>query len=82
MADVGSGGRAIDVRTKKIKERRLKHDILKLEAATDDYEIRILEAEAQIERYKESIEATKKAIAQKQQEILQLQRAGETVTNG
>lgn len=69
MADRSATGKPLDHRTQQIKLRKIQHDIHALEVTIERTEIQVLEAEANIARYHEAIEATRAAIAAKQEEL-------------
>ena len=63
MADITPGGRPVgDDRAGIIQQKRTLHQIHALENTVEKYEIDILEAEANIARQRESIEATETRI--------------------
>ncbi len=69
MADLSAGKKPVDARQAKIRLRRMEHEINSMKNSVDKFEIDILEAEQNIIRIGESIEATGARIADKQAEL-------------
>jgi uncharacterized protein YqgV (UPF0045/DUF77 family) len=73
MADLSTGGNPRDERAALIKRRRLAYEANAMQTTVEKYEIDILEAEANIERLKESISATIEKIEGKREELKNLE---------
>ncbi len=69
MADLSAGKKPVDARQTKIRLRRMQHEINSMKNSVDKFEIDILEAEQNVIRIRESIEATGARIADKQAEL-------------
>lgn len=69
MADLTAGKKAVDPRQTKIRQHRLQHEINSMKVSVQKFEIDILEAEVNIDRLHESIEATNGRIVIKEAEL-------------
>lgn len=77
MADVTLGGRPVgDARASIIQQKRTLHQIHALENTVEKYEIDILEAEANIARQRESIEATETRIQEMRDNLAEKEKEG------
>lgn len=65
MGDISTSGKVLDERTRIIRRRRLVHEKHQLEVSIEKYEIDILEAEAGIERTKETIRVNLERVGEK-----------------
>lgn len=69
MADLTRGRRPADARQALIRKRRSEHECNAMRVSRDKFEIDILEAEVNIERLRESIDAINERIIQKESEL-------------
>lgn len=76
MADRTPLGRPIDERADIIQQKRTLHQIHALENTVEKYEIDILEAEANIARQRESIEATETRIQEMRDNLAEKEKEG------
>ena len=69
MADVTAGGKPVDARARKLRERNMLYEIQAKLTSIMRQENDILAAEINIERIQESIDATREHIQAKQAEL-------------